>query len=184
MNFNTHYALMGKHAFLSASRHSWIHYNEDDLVAAYTAQYAKERGTQLHELACNCIRLGVTLPKTMRTLNMYVNDGIGYRMTPEVTLAYSENCFGTADTIAFDDNFLRVHDLKTGVIEASMDQLYIYVALFCLEYQYDPREIGKECRIYQSDTIRIEEPNDDEILEIMDKIIRFDKRITEMKLEG
>lgn len=183
MNFNRHYPLIGKHAFLSASKHNWIHYDEEDLVNFYNSYYAKERGTQLHDLACQCIKLGVRLPKSPRTLNMYVNDGIGYHMSPEVTLAYSENCFGTADTISFSDNLLRIHDLKTGTIVASMDQLYIYAALFCLEYTYEPEKIDIETRIYQNDSVKIDEPRADEVRMIMDKIILFDRRIQKLKLE-
>lgn len=55
---------------------------------------------------------------------MYVNDAIGYKMTPEQTLFYSENCFGTADSISYRSGLLRIHDLKTGVIPASHGAAY------------------------------------------------------------
>jgi hypothetical protein len=76
---------------------------------------AARRGTELHDLAHQLIRLGVKLPKTPTTLNLYVNDALGYRMTPEQVLYFSENCFGTADAISFRRNKLRIHDLKTGI---------------------------------------------------------------------
>lgn len=63
-------------------------------------------------------------------MNMYVNDAISFRMVPEQILFYSENCFGTADTIVFRNGTLRIHDLKTGVVPAHMEQLEIYAALF------------------------------------------------------
>ena len=50
------------------------------------------------------------------------------KMTPEQILYYSDNCFGTADAILFRNNFLRIHDLKTGKIPAHMEQLEIYAS--------------------------------------------------------
>ena len=64
-----------------------------------------KKGTELHFFASECIRLGIKLPKTKATLNMYVNDGIGYHMQEEQMLFYSENCFGTTDTISFRKTF-------------------------------------------------------------------------------
>ena len=52
-------------------------------------------------LHVNVSLLGQKLPKSQKTLNMYVNDAISFRMVPEQILFYSENCFGTADTIVF-----------------------------------------------------------------------------------
>jgi hypothetical protein len=43
----------------------------------------KERGTRLHAFAAECIKLKQTLPRSHKTLNMYVNDAIGYRMNPD-----------------------------------------------------------------------------------------------------
>ena len=114
---------------------------------------------------------------------MYVNDAIGYRMTPEQVLYYSENCFGTADSISFKDNLLRIHDLKTGVTPAHMEQLEIYAALFCLEYKIKPADIDIELRIYQSDDILVFNPTVEDIVPIMDKIITSDKIISEIKEE-
>ena len=114
---------------------------------------------------------------------MHVNDAIGYRMTPEQVLYYSENCFGTADAIKFSKDFLRIHDLKTGDIPAHMQQLEIYTALFCLEYGIKPGDIGIELRIYQNNEILKEVPTPEIILPIMDKIKSFDKIIVSVKKE-
>ena len=184
MNFKRHSDLEGRHAFLSASKYHWINYDEEKLSDTYLKYLATQRGTELHAFACQCIRLGVKLPRTRKTLNMYVNDAIGYKMTPEQPLYYSENCFGTADTISFNKNLLRIHDLKTGVSLTSMHQLEIYAALFCLEYRKQPQDIDMELRIYQSGEVYVHEPSSDDILEIMDKIILFDKRIDEIEMEG
>lgn len=184
MNFKKHSDLEGRHAFLSASKYHWINYDEEKLSDTYLKYLATQRGTELHAFACQCIRLGVKLPRTRKTLNMYVNDAIGYKMTPEQPLYYSENCFGTADAISFNKNLLRIHDLKTGVSPTSMHQLEIYAALFCLEYRKQPQDIDMELRIYQSGEVYVHEPPSDDILEIMDKIILFDKRIEEIEMEG
>lgn len=184
MNFKKHSDLEGRHAFLSASKYHWINYDEEKLSNTYLKYLATQRGTELHAFACQCIRLGVKLPRTRKTLNMYVNDAIGYKMTPEQPLYYSENCFGTADAISFNKNLLRIHDLKTGVSPTSMHQLEIYAALFCLEYRKQPQDIDMELRIYQSGEVYVHEPPSDDILEIMDKIILFDKRIDEIEMEG
>ena len=181
MNFNSHFELEGQHAFLSASKYHWINYDEEKLIETYEKYLAVQKGTRLHALACELILLGQKLPKSRKTLNMYVNDAIGYKMTPEQPLYFSENCFGTADAIAFKNDFLRIHDLKTGTTPASIHQLEVYTALFCLEYGYNIRDIGVELRIYQSDEVLVHEPYDDDILRIIDKIILFDKRIKKAK---
>lgn len=182
MNFTTHSDLAGRHAFLSASKYHWINYDEDKLDRVYHAAVASQRGTELHELAQNLIRLGVKLPTSRKTLNMYVNDAIGYRMSPEQVLYYSDNCYGTADAITFKRNKLRVHDLKTGLTEASMHQLEVYASLFCLEYHFKPMDIEIELRIYQNDEITVSDPDRDDIMHIMDKIVTFDRRITELRM--
>ena len=114
MNFNKHSNYEGQHAFLSASKYYWINYTEEKVMDAYSKFLASQRGTELHAFAAQCIKLGQRLPKSRKTLNQYVNDAIGFKMIPEQILYYSPNCFGTADAIAFRNNSLRIHDLKTG----------------------------------------------------------------------
>ena len=181
MNFNKHSGLEGQHAFLGASKYHWINYDENKVADAYLKFLATQRGTVLHEFAANCITLGQKLPKSQKTLNMYVNDAIGYKMIPEQILFYSENCFGTADAISFRNDFLRIHDLKTGAIPAHMEQLEIYAALFCLEYHIKPSDISMELRIYQNNEILYHNPTVEDIAPIMDKIITFDKTINKLK---
>lgn len=172
----------GAHAFLGASRYSWLNYDEEKLVQAYNNYQATARGTRLHALAKEHIELAIKMPRTKTTFNMYVNDAIGFRMRPEQPLFYSPNCFGTADAISFKDDLLRIHDLKTGVTPASLHQLEIYAALFCLEYRIKPGDIHMELRIYQNDDILIGNPEADAILPVMDKIVIFDKCIEQIKL--
>jgi hypothetical protein len=181
--FNKHSNLVGQHAFLSASKYHWVNYDDQKLDASFISAMAARRGTELHNLAHDLIRLGVKLPKTPTTLNMYVNDALGYRMIPEQVLYFSENCFGTADAISFRRNKLRIHDLKTGITPTSEKQLEIYAAMFCLEYGLLPTELETELRIYQSDEVRIYEADPDSITHIMDKIRTFDRRIRELKGE-
>ena len=121
------------------------------------------------------------MSKANKALATYVGDAIAYDMECELPLVYSENCFGTADTLSFRRGKLRIHDLKTGVTATSMKQLEVYAALFCLEYGIDPFTIEIELRIYQREEIRVHEPDPNVILEIMDKIIYFDQKIEAMK---
>lgn len=183
MNFNPHYDLRGKHAFLSASQYHWLNYDEDRLTQAYFNAQAKEYGTRLHEFASECISLGQKLTHSKKTLNSYVNDAIKYRMKPEQILFYSYNCFGTCDAICFRNNVLRIHDLKTGSTPTHMEQLLIYAALFCLEYGVKPSNIEIILRIYQSDDISEYIPSSDEIDDVMSKIVSFDKLLNRIRLE-
>lgn len=184
MNFNRHSDLVGQHAFLSASKYHWINYSEDKLDRVFTAAMAAQRGTELHAFAHEAIRLRERLPGNGKTLSMYVNDAIGYKMQIEQILYYSENAFGTADTISFRKNKLRIHDLKTGFTPCSEHQLEVYAALFCLEYRFKPSDIEIEMRIYQNDEVRIYEADPDVITHIMDRIVTFDRRITQLRLEA
>jgi len=183
MIFNTHSQLSGSHAFLSPSNYHWINYTDEKLDRAYVAALAARRGTALHQLAHDMIRLGVKAQRTKQTFNMYVNDCIGFRMVTEQILFYSEFCYGQADAISFRKNLLRISDLKTGVSPTSEHQLEVYAALFCLEYRYRPMDIQVELRIYQNDEVRVYEGDLDLITHIMDKIVTFDKRIRAIREE-
>lgn len=180
MDFNRHSDLEGKHAFLSPSQYHWLNYDVEKLEQRFFNYKAAERGTRLHSLACELISLGIKLPRTKATLNQYVNDAISYRMIPEQPLYFSQFCFGTADAISFEKNLLRIHDLKTGITPAKMEQLAVYAALFCLEYDIRPGDIRFELRIYQMDEVYIEKPESDEIVPVIDKIVTFDKRLKEL----
>lgn len=181
MIFNKHSKLEGQHAFLGASRYHWINYDEAKLEESYSKFLAIKKGTELHEFAAQCIRLGQKLPKSKKTLNLYVNDAIGYKMVPEQPLYYSENCFGTADAIVYRNGMLRIHDLKTGNTPTHMEQLEVYAALFCLEYKMKPGDMDMELRIYQNNEILYHQPTAEDIAPIMDKIVTFDKIIDRVK---
>ncbi len=183
MIFNKHLDLEEQHAFLGASKYHWVNYDEEKVVDVYSKYLATQRGTMLHDFAAQCIRIGQKLPRSKQTLNMYVNDAIGFKMTVEQVLYYSENCFGTTDAISFRDGVLRIHDYKSGVTRARMEQLQIYASLFCLEYGVDPGEIEIKLRIYQSDEIVYHDPTEDELNPIIDKIITFDKILNQIKAE-
>jgi hypothetical protein len=184
MRFKEHSNLSGSHALLSPSSYHWVNYDEDKLDVKITTAFAAKRGTDLHELAQRMITLGVKLPDTTQTLNSYVNDAIGFRMQPEQTLYYSQNCYGHTDAIGFRNRKLRIHDLKTGVIPTKVTQLEVYAALFCLEYGFKPIEIETELRIYQNDEVQIFEGDPLMITNIMDKIVVFDRRIEELRMEA
>ena len=136
-----------------------------------------------HLLSDGIPREVIDMDRIYNNFMTYVNDGVGFRLTPEQILYYSDVCFGTADCISFKNNFLRIHDYKSGTTPAKMEQLMIYAALFCLEYKVKPGEIETELRIYQNDEIIICNPTAEDILPIMDVIIRFSKRIEQYSEE-
>lgn len=184
MQFRNHTNLSGLHAPFSASKYSWLRYDDQRAIEVYTNYKASEMGSRLHEWAKKTIDLGIKQPRSKKTIYAYVNDAIGFRMDTEVVLFYSERFFGTADAISFRDGVLRIHDLKTGTKPVKMDQLMIYTALFFLEYNmYKPGETKVELRIYQNDEIEVYNPTADEIVPIMDKIVHFDKLLKKIDNE-
>ena len=181
MFFNKHTNLEGLHAPFGASKSSWLRYSDDKIVEVYNNLQAAEMGTRLHEWAKQTIDLGIKQSRSKKTIYSYVNDAIGFNMSTEVVLFYSENFFGTADAISFRNNFLRIHDLKTGRRPVHMEQLEIYAALFCLEYKVKPSDIRMELRIYQNDEILVHEPTAEDILPIMDKIVHVNKMLEKIE---
>ena len=175
MQFNRHKHLEGLHAPFGASQSHWLRYDDEKIINSYRNKKAAEMGTLLHEWAKNTIDLGIKQPRSNKTLYAYVHDAIGFKMSTEVVLYYSDRFFGTVDAICFRDNVLRIHDLKTGVTPVHMEQLYVYAAFFCLEYRIKPSDIQIELRIYQNDEVLIDHPTAEDIVPIMDKVIHTDK---------
>lgn len=186
MNFAKHSNLEGLHAPFSPSQSAWLRYGADKAVDYYLNKKATVMGTRLHEWAKETIDLGIKQPRSDKTLYSYVNDAIGFKMSTEVVLYYSPRFFGTADAISFKKNFLRIHDLKTGKtgkIEDHMEQLEVYAALFCLEYKIKPGDIKMELRVYKNDKVLVHNPEADDILPIMDKIVSLDKVLEKIDYE-
>ena len=181
MFFNRHTNLEGLHAPFGASKSSWLRYSDEKIIEVYNNLQAAEMGTRLHEWAKQTIDLGIKQSRSKKTIYSYVNDAIGFNMSTEVILFYSERFFGTADAISFRNNFLRIHDLKTGRRPVHMEQLEIYAALFCLEYKIKPGDIHMELRIYQNDEILVYEPTAEDILPIMDKIVHVNKMLEKIE---
>lgn len=184
MLFNDHRKLSGLHAPFPASSSSWLRYDDDRAVEVYLNKKASEMGTILHAWAKQTIDLGIKQPRSKKTIYSYVNDAIGFKMSTEVVLYYSDRFFGTADAISFRNGVLRIHDLKTGKVPAKIEQLMVYAALFCLEYKVKPGEIEIELRIYQNDEILVDNPTAEDILPIMDRIIHLDKLLQRLEEEG
>lgn len=185
MTLNKHPNLKGLHAPFSPSSSAWVRYSDDQVVDFFINLKAAELGTKIHKWAEDTINLGFMQEKSKKTVNAYVNDAIGYSMDTEVTLYYSENFFGTADAISFNDNLLRIHDLKTGKkgkIESHVEQLQIYAALFCLENLKEPKDISIELRIYKNDDVLIVNPDPKEIKFLMNRIIYIDNLISKIKI--
>lgn len=206
MLWNDHSRLDGSHALLSPSQSSWLYYeDEKSFFKKYVSSHAQILGTTLHEYAEKRINYRMKLRKQddndvlfylldhgiprniidmdriYLNLMNYVNDGIGYRMDTEIILYYSNNVFGTADAIKITKNEIRIHDYKSGVTPAHMEQLEIYDALACLEYKLDPSKYEHNLSLYQSGEIISSNPEPDVIKMTMEKIVHFDKLINDFK---
>lgn len=201
--FNDHSKLEGQHAFLGASTYRWINWNDEIFENRYYGQFSSVVGTLVHDLASQLIKNRIKLNKNdeklielklasanipkgaynskiiLENLIPFVNDAIGFFMKSEVILFYSLNCFGTTDAISFNQKqkLLRIHDYKSGLTPAHMEQLLIYAALFFLEYHQKPTEIKVELRIYQNGDIIVYTPDPLEIEKFMHMIIDRDKLI-------
>ena len=187
------------HAFCGASNYHWRNYDKEKLIQTKMNSNANAIGTLLHSYAAKNIAEGFKLYKgdkrsILRYLTIennipaysvdidslfpnlmnYVNDSIGYRMTPEVLLYYSDNFYGTTDAISFKDDVLKISDLKTGKSPASFMQLENYAAFFCLDYKVKPTDLKKiEFRIYQGGEIIFAEPDPKILLPITEQIVEF-----------
>jgi hypothetical protein len=192
MVFHQHYNLEGLHAPFSASQSSWLRYDDDKAKEVYERKKSAERGSRLHAWAKETIDLGIKQPKSNKTLYAYVNDAIGFKMSTEVVLFYTDRFFGTADAISFRHDrksgrwVLRIHDLKTGVVgdpDKHFEQLKVYAALFCLEYKQRPDDIDIHLGVYKKDEVAFCEPDPDEIVYIMNRIIHLDKLLLKFENE-
>lgn len=194
----------GAHAFLGASKHSWTEKTTEEVVEQFKNHYAQSAGTALHNLASFMIKHKIRISKTDRKLIIlellknniprfaievdiflnallpFVNDSIGYGMRSEQVLYYSKWAFGTADAINFQDNKLLIFDLKTGISRVSVRQLEVYAALYCLEYNADPRKIDIELRFYQRGEVTVYEPDGNDIFGLMAKIRTLSSQLDEL----
>lgn len=201
----------GAHAILSPSQSSWTNYESQEyLFNLVCSKYAQEIGTLLHKLAESAIKYKVRIPKLaarpMITLWLlangiprgiintdkyvsnfvaYVNDAIGFDMEPEIPLKYSENAFGTADAIRFNEKkmHLRIHDYKSGVTKPCLRQLEVYAAYFCMEYNIKPKDLTIELRIYWQDEIIVGHPTAADIVPLIERTRESDKFIRSLKGE-
>jgi Protein of unknown function (DUF2800) len=184
LRFNKHSHLEGQHAFLSPSVYHWINYDDEKLAFRYKTLRAALEGMEQHRYAAIAIEEREVQDDETTTVGMYINQCIQYRMHPETVLYYSPNAFGTVDAIAYRYRRLRISDLKTGVTRTSEHQLEVYAALFCLEYEIDPFSLRDiELRIYQDGVCRVYVGDPHMIRAIMDKIIRFDQILNQLREE-
>ena len=213
MNFNPHSELRGRHAVFAPSLPFWMNDTQEEAIQRYCSSFSTIVGTAIHSLAERHIKYSIKLGRSDKkyipmalldakipaavvdrlpiddifaNLALYVNDCIGFRMTPEVVLYYSDILFGTSDAIHFDERerLLRINDLKTGVAPGKMDQLIGYDALFRLEYcpllRIRPEDIRSELRIYQFGEVRLCEPDPDEVITVMNHIRTLDKTMNSL----
>lgn len=181
MNLHKNTKLIGAHAFLSPSTYHWLDYDEDKLRRVFFEKQQARRGDQFHAYAQQAIDLKIRQADNGTTLSTYINDAIGYRLTPEFPVFYSVDCFGTCDAIGIREErmpngsrrmILRISDLKTGVTPASMKQLLIYAGIFFFEYGelFSPSDVVVILRIYQNDQFEEYIPDVPEIVSVMSRI--------------
>lgn len=199
--------LKNTHAFCGASKYSWRNYDVEKLLQTKANSYATTIGTLLHAYAAENIKkhfkitkadkhsilrylsvenyipqVAIDIDRLFPNLMNYVNDCIAFQMDPEVTLYFSDNFYGTADAISYEDKVLKIFDLKTGIPPASFIQLENYAAFFCLDYKIKPSQIDRvEFRIYQNGEIAIAEPDPAIIFPIVEQILEFNKALTEFE---
>lgn len=199
--------LKNTHAFCGASNYRWRNYDIDKLIQSKISSYATTIGTMLHEYAADNIKkrfkiaksdkrgvlryLGIEHSVPLNSIDMnrlfpnlmnYVNESIDFNMDPEVTLYFSDDFYGTADAISWEDNVLRISDLKTGVTPASFMQLENYAAFFCLDYKVKPTQIQQlEFRIYQNGEVLTAEPDPIILTPIIEQVIEFNRVLTDFE---
>lgn len=204
MIYNKHSELEGKHAFLGASKYTWLEWDDETLIERLKASYAAPIGTIVHDIAARMIRRKhyvtnaeravleweledkgvptwlISVDDFFETFKMYVNDAISFDMEPEVVLKFSDNAFGTTDSVTYNpvSKFLRIHDLKTGSTPAHMEQLLIYAVLFCTENKIKFTDIRIELRIYQDGEIIFYNPTAEELTPISDRMVYCNKLIS------
>jgi len=184
LRFRKHSHLEGQHAFLSPSVYHWINYDEEKLAFRYKTLRAALEGMEQHRYAAVAIEEREYQDDESKTLGLYINQSIQYRMHPEVVLYYSPNAYGTVDAIAYRHRRLRISDLKTGVSRVSEHQLEVYAALFFLEYEINPFSTRAiELRIYKDNRVWFYEGEPATIQAIMDKIVRFDQILNKLREE-
>lgn len=200
MQWKNHLEVSREHSLLSPSQPSFLNLDDEGLLNRYMKSYATEAGTILHKYAEDLIRTRfklennrtekkhvqfelarhyipnsvIDIDAVFPVLRAYVNDGIGFAMIPEKKLVCDPVIlFGTADTICFRDNHLRIHDLKTGTSKVKMEQLLIYAALFCIDYEVNPDEIDIDLRIYQTgqEDVICYKPTKEEMHELIHKLL-------------
>ena len=205
MIFNRHLELEGRYALMSPSKPFWIGESDDAFLKRLVSGYASQIGNILHEEARKYIThrfkarksdkqnlimalLEGGIPRAViNTLDMdrqtanfmnYVNDSVSFMMEPEVTLKYSDYCFGHTDAIFYSDTdrVLRINDMKTGTSPVHMEQLLGYAGQFCLEYAVNPKSLKLcELRIYQNGDIIFDNPTSDMLMTLINEIRHKDE---------
>ncbi len=199
--------LKNTHAFCGASNYRWRNYDIEKLIQSKENSYATTIGTLLHERAANYIskpkkitkackisiydylaidnkipESAIDIDRLFPNLMSYVNETITFEMDPEVTLYFSDNFYGTADAISWEDGILRISDLKTGITPASFMQLENYATFFCLDYKIKPSQIKKlEFRIYQNNEVLFAEPDPHILNPIIDQVVEFNRVLSDFE---
>lgn len=197
----------GQHAIFAPSQKllSRESLTEEQIYNLLRSKYAAQIGTEIHAVCARLIlekqpitKAGVRaiifdalyqahIPTALiqpdeylDTVIPYIKDAIGFGLMPEQPIVYQYPiAFGTADAIRFNPSKceLRIHDLKTGKIPASLDQLIEYAAYFFLEYHIKPGDCKTILSIYQNGDVLTGYPTASDILPIMDRAVTLTKYV-------
>ena len=69
MQWKEYSKLKGQHAFLSASKYSWLGYDDDKLVSSYFNFLSIAKGTRLYALVAARIDMDITMLQSTATLH-------------------------------------------------------------------------------------------------------------------
>jgi len=197
----------GQHAIFAPSQKllSRSELTPEQLDNIIRSKYAAQIGTIIHAEAARMILQKKSVTKTkvadriydalwqanipnklntpelyLDTVVPYIKDAIGFDMLPEQPIVYNYPiAFGTADCIRYNPvkHELRIHDLKTGKMAASLDQLVEYAAYFFLEYHINPKDASVILCIYQNGEILTGLPKAPDILPVMSRAVELTKYV-------
>ena len=195
----------GSHAIFAPSKKllSRKDFTTEQLEQRIQSDWAAFIGTEIHKVAARMIEEKQSVTKAgvralifdqlyqahvprqlinpdsyLDTVVPYIKDAIGFDLVPEQILCYHPKlAFGTADAIRYNPvtHELRIHDLKTGKMPASLDQLIEYAAYFFLEYHIKPGDVNTTLCIYQNGEVLTGLPKASDIVPIIDRAVTLVK---------
>lgn len=153
MNWNRHSELEGSHAFLSASKYYWINYDAEKLIESYNSFTAVQKGTELHDFASRCIRLGQKLYGGKTTLSMFVNDAMPEQNSKGLNWSYGISGYRLAHAL-LNWQVEQLSDEYFRMVNTDSDDLKVILKAFGLNLparlftRGDLRSLKSSCSVF------------------------------------